>query len=95
LDQSEATEKFSLSRDHFNMNKFSKPEEEDFETVCEVIEAMANVLARRGLIDDVPDPSEPRMVSRNTGRSKTSRFHFSVRLRLPYSIFTQNIFLIS
>ncbi len=40
LDQSESTEKYSLSRDHFNMKKFGKPEEEDFETVCEVIEAM-------------------------------------------------------
>lgn len=38
LDQSESTEKYSLSRDHFNMNKFKKREEEDFETVCEVIE---------------------------------------------------------
>lgn len=40
LDQSESTEKYSLSRDHFNMNKFGKPEEEDFQTVCEVIEKM-------------------------------------------------------
>ena len=40
LDQSASTEKYSLSRDHFSMNKFGKPEEEDFETVCEVIEAM-------------------------------------------------------
>ena len=40
LDQSESTEKYSLSRDHFSMNKFGKPEEEDFERVCEVIEAM-------------------------------------------------------
>ena len=41
LDQSESTEKYSLSRDHFSMNKFGKPEEEDFETVCEVIETIA------------------------------------------------------
>ena len=40
LDQSESTEKDSLSQDHFNMNKFGKPEEEDFQTVCEVIEKM-------------------------------------------------------
>ena len=40
LDQSESTEKYSLSQDHFNMNKFGKPEEEDFQTVCEVIEKM-------------------------------------------------------
>ena len=37
LDQGESTEKYSLSRDHFSMNKFGKPEEEDFITVCEVI----------------------------------------------------------
>ncbi len=40
LDQSESTKKYSLSRDHFNMNKFGKLEEEDFQTVCEVIEKM-------------------------------------------------------
>ncbi|KAL8856213.1 MAG: hypothetical protein Q9178_007178 [Gyalolechia marmorata] len=33
--QSERIEKFSLSRDHFGMNKFGRPEEEDFQTVCE------------------------------------------------------------
>lgn len=40
LDQSESTEKASLSRDHFNMNKFGRPEGEDFLTVCEAIESM-------------------------------------------------------
>ncbi|KAL9019552.1 MAG: hypothetical protein Q9185_003172 [Variospora sp. 1 TL-2023] len=40
LDQSEWTEKYSLSRDHFGLNKFGRPEEEDFQTVCEVIEKM-------------------------------------------------------
>ncbi len=40
LDQSELTEKYSLSQDHFSMNKFSKPEEEDFQMVCEVIGTM-------------------------------------------------------
>ena len=43
LDQSEWTEKYSLSRDHFSMNKFGKPEEEDFQTVCEVIEKMVEI----------------------------------------------------
>ena len=38
LDQSESTKKYSLSRDHFNMNKFGKSEEEDFQIICEVIE---------------------------------------------------------
>jgi len=55
----------------------------------------ANVLTRRSLIDDVSNFSKSRMSSRNTERSKTSRFHFSVRLCLPDDIFTQNIFLIS
>ena len=49
LDQSESTKKYSLSRDHFNMNKFGRPEEEDFHTVCEVVEQMveqsANLIA--------------------------------------------------
>jgi hypothetical protein len=40
LDLSDATSKYSLSRTHFDMNKFSSPTEEDFETVCEVIETM-------------------------------------------------------
>ncbi|KAG9657517.1 hypothetical protein KCV03_g10180, partial [Aureobasidium melanogenum] len=41
LDVSEATEKYSLERSHFNMNKFSKPTEEDFMTVSEVVQRMA------------------------------------------------------
>lgn len=36
--QSESTEKYSLSRDHFSMNKFERLEQEDFQTVCEVVE---------------------------------------------------------
>lgn len=40
LDQNDSTKKYSLSRDHFNINKFGRPEEEDVETVCEVIEKM-------------------------------------------------------
>jgi hypothetical protein len=38
---SEATEKYSLERSHFNMNKFGKPSEEDFLTVSEVVDKMA------------------------------------------------------
>ncbi|KAI9776725.1 MAG: hypothetical protein M1816_005096 [Peltula sp. TS41687] len=48
LDLSDATSKFSLSRNHFNMNKFGKPTEEDFETVREVVEKMAG--AAHGLV---------------------------------------------
>jgi hypothetical protein len=42
LDLSDATRKFSLSRTHFDMNKFGKPTEEDFETVRDVIRKMVN-----------------------------------------------------
>jgi hypothetical protein len=41
LDVSEATEKYSLERNHFSMNKFCRPTEEDFLTVSEVVEKMA------------------------------------------------------
>ena len=40
LDLSDSTEKYSLSRTHFNMNKFGKPTEEDFQTVSSVIQKM-------------------------------------------------------
>jgi hypothetical protein len=40
LDLSEKTSKYSLSRTHFNMNKFGKATEEDFETVADVVRAM-------------------------------------------------------
>jgi hypothetical protein len=42
LDLSDAISKFSLSRTHFDMNKFGKPTEEDFETVKDVIKKMVN-----------------------------------------------------
>ncbi|KAF2259703.1 hypothetical protein CC78DRAFT_536906 [Lojkania enalia] len=40
LDLSDATNKFSLSRSHFDMNKFGKPTEEDFQTLKDVVQAM-------------------------------------------------------
>jgi len=40
LDLSHGTSKFSLPRTHFDMNKFGKPTEEDFETVMDVVEKM-------------------------------------------------------
>lgn len=46
LDLSEGTSKFSLSRTHFNMNKFGKPTEEDFETVRDVVRKMIKVTHR-------------------------------------------------
>jgi hypothetical protein len=51
IDLSDATSKFSLSRTHFDMNKFGNPTEEDFETVRDVIKNMVDtayklVLAR-------------------------------------------------
>lgn len=40
---SEATEKYSLEHNHFDMNKFGKPLEEDSLTVSEVVEKMVKV----------------------------------------------------
>lgn len=42
LDLSDATSKFSLSRNHFDMNKFGKSTEEDFETTRDVVQKMVN-----------------------------------------------------
>ena len=46
LDVSNATNKYSLSRSHFDMNKFGKPTEEDFETVRDVIKEMVEASLR-------------------------------------------------
>ena len=46
LDLSYGTSKFSLSRTHFDMNKFGKPTEEDFETVAEVMQSMVEASPR-------------------------------------------------
>lgn len=46
LDLSESTEKHSLARTHFNMNKFGKRHEEDFLTVGDVIKRMASMAPR-------------------------------------------------
>ncbi|KAF2176599.1 hypothetical protein K469DRAFT_678515 [Zopfia rhizophila CBS 207.26] len=40
LDLSDSTAKFSLSRTHFNMNKFGKTTEEDFQTVRDILRRM-------------------------------------------------------
>ena len=48
LDLSDATSKYSLSRTHFDMNKFGKPTEEDFETVSDVAKKM--IKASHGLM---------------------------------------------
>jgi hypothetical protein len=40
LDLSDATSKYSLSRTHFDMNKFGKPTEEDFEIVVDAVKVM-------------------------------------------------------
>ncbi|PVH92712.1 hypothetical protein DM02DRAFT_635132 [Periconia macrospinosa] len=42
LDISDSTSKYPLSRTHFNMNKFAKATEEDFELVADVIKGMIN-----------------------------------------------------
>jgi hypothetical protein len=43
LDLSESTEKYSLSRTHFDMNKFCSSQEEDFLTVSDVIRKMVEM----------------------------------------------------
>jgi hypothetical protein len=48
LDLSHATKKFSLSRTHFDMNKFGRPTEEDFLTVRDEIKKM--IQASPGLV---------------------------------------------
>jgi hypothetical protein len=48
LDLSDATSKYSLSRTHFDMNKFGRPTEEDFETVGDVVKGM--IRASPGLV---------------------------------------------
>ena len=42
LDISGRTQKFSLIRTHFDMNKFSNPLEDDFLNVMEVIDTMVS-----------------------------------------------------
>jgi hypothetical protein len=44
LDLSDGTSEFSLSRTHFEMNKFGKPGEEDFQILCEVIKNIIGAL---------------------------------------------------
>ncbi|KAK4985799.1 hypothetical protein LTR50_005705 [Elasticomyces elasticus] len=43
LDLSDSTEKYSLERTHFNMNKFGKVTEIDYQTVCDVVERMVKM----------------------------------------------------
>lgn len=43
LDLSGATSKYSLSRTHFDMNKFAKATEEDFEMVADVVKEMIDI----------------------------------------------------
>ncbi|CAN9196124.1 unnamed protein product [Alternaria alternata] len=50
LDLSDATSKFSLSRTHFDMNKFAEPTDEDFETMSDVVKGM--IEASPGLMLD-------------------------------------------
>jgi alanyl-tRNA synthetase len=48
LDLSEGMSKFSMSRTHFDMNKFGKPTEEDFEAVSDVVKNI--IRSSHGLI---------------------------------------------
>lgn len=50
LDLSDTTSKFSLSKTHFDMNKFGKPTEEDFETVRDVVQGMTEAAHTSGQV---------------------------------------------
>jgi hypothetical protein len=52
LDVSEATTKYSLARSHSDLNRFSKPFEEDFLTVSEVVQRMATAAPNLLLMRD-------------------------------------------
>jgi len=41
LDPSDRVKKYPLERTHFNMNKFGRPTEDDYQSVAEVVEDMA------------------------------------------------------
>ncbi|RDW60746.1 hypothetical protein BP6252_12129 [Coleophoma cylindrospora] len=56
LDLSDLTEKYSLSRTHFNMNKFGSPDEEDFLTVRDVIEKIVEMSPKLVLARSQPSP---------------------------------------
>ncbi|KAL9089651.1 MAG: hypothetical protein Q9165_005683 [Trypethelium subeluteriae] len=67
LDLSDETSKHSLSRTHFNMNKFGSPTEEDFEIVGDA--AQSTVEAAHGLV-----LARRRIVFSLSGVSKTEQF---------------------
>ena len=46
LNLSDTTRKFPLSRTHFDMNKFGRPTEEDFEMVGDVVKGMIQASPR-------------------------------------------------
>lgn len=56
LDLSDAMNKFSLSRTHFDMNKFGKPTEEDFQTVRHVVQKMVDAAHARKEPHSAPPP---------------------------------------
>ncbi|MCJ1424696.1 hypothetical protein MMC29_002584, partial [Sticta canariensis] len=69
LDPNESTGKYSLSRDHFNMNKFGKPTEEDFETVRHVLKTM---------VEQAPALIEVRNQGNSAADSEQFRVHFDI-----------------
>jgi hypothetical protein len=40
LNLSGSTEQYLLPRNHFNINKFGRPDEEDYQILCEVVAKM-------------------------------------------------------
>ncbi|KAH0195727.1 hypothetical protein KCU99_g9886, partial [Aureobasidium melanogenum] len=103
LDVSETTEKYSLERSHFNMNKFGKPLEEDFLTVSEVVDKMAR--AASGLLQshqgqhripfNLKDlPAVSRFVQRKTEMMTMQEYFFPKDQRAIYMPMRQKTFLL-
>ncbi|KAH8689727.1 hypothetical protein GQ44DRAFT_695924 [Phaeosphaeriaceae sp. PMI808] len=93
LDLSDSTSKFSLSRTHFDMNKFGKPTEEDFEIVMDVVKNMVKntVKVPHGYGHNAMGQVESVLENRAQKRSDNLKWRHSVidlltLLELPSSI---------
>ncbi|ERF68870.1 hypothetical protein EPUS_04522 [Endocarpon pusillum Z07020] len=74
----DATSKFSLARTHFNMNKYGRPTEEDFETVGNVVKkmgaAMRSNLAQGNAVNCTDPISRPRQGRSDKGTHRNKCF---------------------
>jgi hypothetical protein len=70
LDLSERIKKYPLTKTHFNMNKFSRPSEEDFLMVREVMEDMAERASTRTAAEDISGRQVRQLHSGLIGRAR-------------------------